>query len=422
MKTIQEIYDFASHAHNNRLLKVNSQSYEIPYGWHLLRVMLRLGKNATYREKAVALLHDILEDTDVTISELSNFIQDPQIVEDVILCSDNYFPDFSKKEKMEMLSASRNFTVIRVKHADIYDNLGFERMSILFKILSDQYAQKPISQREKKYARNIEPFQTLARVNKITSVEDPEQFRIPKSYPTYYDMLNILQAHEINRTVAENILNGEFSDILQIRELLQFLPQNERHTYMEKQNLDKWTFTGKVTWLTSSTGQKYFGIEASPENFKECNEYLLSLGFEDYISNKLARDNGNYHITIINPKDIKSLYKNNPSWKEKLNDFVDQEISISFLGIGKAEKQKSDNPELFDRAYFAVVENPLLLQIREHIGLENTQDFHVTLGFKDKDVFNVSKGVDSIICTPSELHSLSYLHESPSVKKRIKPR
>lgn len=419
MKTIQEIYDFASNAHNTRLIKVNPYSYEVPYGWHLLRVMLRLGPNATYREKAVALLHDILEDTDVSIGELSDFIQDPQIVEDVILCSDNYFPDLSKKEKMEYLSASRNFSVIRVKHADIYDNLGFERMSILFKILSDNYAQKPESQREKKYARNIAPYEVLARVNKITSVEDPEQFRTPKGYPTYYDMLNILQSHEINRVVSKEIISGEFTDLLKIRELLTYLPQHEKGTYMDKQNLDAWHFNGTLTWLTSSTGQKYFGVEISPDYFDECNTYLTSLGLQEHITNKIFRDNDKYHITIVGPKDVKYLYKNNQGWTKELNEFVGQQIMIPFYGIGKAEKPRKDTPAIIDTAYFGVVSHPIFSQIREKLALPNSQDFHVTLGFKDKDVFEVSKGVETVFCTPIKLHEVLYPdHKLTPRKKR----
>jgi hypothetical protein len=56
---------------------------------------------------------------------------------------------------------------------------------------------------------------------------------------------------------------------------------------------------------------------------------------------------------------------------------------VQFLGLGKAQKQ--DN-----KSYFIVVRSEKLQEVRRKYGLSE-QDFHVTLGFKWKDVFGVRK-------------------------------
>lgn len=411
MRTLQEIFEFVKHAHQERLVKVNDYSFLVPYEWHLLRVMFRLGDNATYHEKALALLHDVLEDTNVTKEELLEFLQDPQLVNDVILCSDNYFPDHTKTSKMKMLAETGNIPVIRVKHADVYDNLGFERMFFLDKILYENYLKVPNHSKEKKFKRQLKDFPLLAQINSLV-IENPETFGKPRSYPTYYDMLNILQSQEVNREFSKDILSGEFSDRLMMLKLFEFLTPNEKASYMDKQHLEKWHVQGTLNWLTSSTGQQYFGVEVPSSYFDEMNTYLNSLGLQEHIKNKLTRDDGHYHITIVNPKDMSFLYKNKIAYKETLNKFVGEEISIPFYGIGKASK---DNNE----AYFAVMIHPRFQQVRDSLGLTATQDFHSTLGFNEKDVFGVSKGLDSIICTPVALHANIYPECQVKLKKKF---
>jgi hypothetical protein len=56
---------------------------------------------------------------------------------------------------------------------------------------------------------------------------------------------------------------------------------------------------------------------------------------------------------------------------------------LKFMGIGTAEKAGN-------KAYYIVVRSEKLQEVRKRYGLPE-QDFHVTLGFKWKDVFGVRK-------------------------------
>lgn len=102
-----------------------------PYWTHPVSVMLRLGEKATDDERRVALLHDVLEDTKITLADL--------IVEgfslDVILAvhlltrpSDLQYLDWIK-----MIALSGNKIAIKVKVADLEDNLDPARLARLGK-------------------------------------------------------------------------------------------------------------------------------------------------------------------------------------------------------------------------------------------------------------------------------------------------
>ena len=67
----------------------------------------------------------------------------------------------------------------------------------------------------------------------------------------------------------------------------------------------------------------------------------------------------------------------------RIYETEDALIDLQFLGIGTAEKSGN-------RAYFIVVRSEKLQEVRKRYGLPE-QDFHVTLGFKWKDVFGVRK-------------------------------
>jgi hypothetical protein len=56
---------------------------------------------------------------------------------------------------------------------------------------------------------------------------------------------------------------------------------------------------------------------------------------------------------------------------------------VKLLGIGKSEKHGN-------QSYYVVVRSEQLQDIRQHYGLPE-QDFHVTIGFKHKDVYGVRK-------------------------------
>jgi len=91
------------------------------YIWHPIHVMLNV---KGYNEKIVALLHDIIEDTDVTILDLKNLKFSKEVIEAVDV--------ISKKKDQEYFSylelVKNNSIAKKVKIADLKHNSDLKRL------------------------------------------------------------------------------------------------------------------------------------------------------------------------------------------------------------------------------------------------------------------------------------------------------
>ena len=91
------------------------------YIWHPIRVMLNV---QGYNEKIVALLHDIVEDTDVTILDLKNLKFSKEVIEAVDV--------ISKKKDQEYFSyldlIKNNNIAKKVKIEDLKHNSDLKRL------------------------------------------------------------------------------------------------------------------------------------------------------------------------------------------------------------------------------------------------------------------------------------------------------
>jgi len=110
--TIEETIAFAAKAHEGQLDKMHQ-----PYILHPMRVMLMM---LTFAERTVAILHDVVEDTDATLQDLLDMGY-PKVIIDAI--------DSVTKRKGENYEdfihrASENFIGRKIKKADILDNLS----------------------------------------------------------------------------------------------------------------------------------------------------------------------------------------------------------------------------------------------------------------------------------------------------------
>lgn len=95
----------------------------IDYWYHPLRVMLRLGPNATFIERCAALLHDVLEDTEVTVQDMIDDGFPEQSVEIV----DFYLtrrPDVTYAQYIEKIYNEPSDAPRMCKFADLADNLS----------------------------------------------------------------------------------------------------------------------------------------------------------------------------------------------------------------------------------------------------------------------------------------------------------
>ncbi|CAJ1316156.1 GTP diphosphokinase [Paenibacillus nuruki] len=106
----------ATRAHSGQIDKSG-----LPYILHPLRVMLKM---TTEEERIIAVLHDVLEDTDVTAHDLSAEGFSDEIVEAVQALSrseDEDYHEFVKRAKKNSLARP-------VKIADIEDNMDPSRI------------------------------------------------------------------------------------------------------------------------------------------------------------------------------------------------------------------------------------------------------------------------------------------------------
>ena len=119
-KLLQKAIDWASFAHEGQRDKVG-----MPYILHPLAVMLSLPAYDVMG-RIVAVLHDVIEDTGLTLEHLSKWLP-PHLVEAIDAMSKR------KGEELETYWArvKANPIALRVKRADIAHNTSPERLDML---------------------------------------------------------------------------------------------------------------------------------------------------------------------------------------------------------------------------------------------------------------------------------------------------
>jgi hypothetical protein len=145
-----------------------------------------------------------------------------------------------------------------------------------------------------------------------------------------------------------------------------------------------------LTYIRDTIGNNYLGINI-PNGvvqpfLNELKDLIGESDYEEFTSYQQKRDHGSHHMTVINVMDYNRLSKEigidkfinslEPIFKYELDD-------IRMMGLGTAERNGN-------RAYFVVCESDKLDAIRKRYNLPN-HDFHITLGYKYKDVFGVPK-------------------------------
>lgn len=143
-----------------------------------------------------------------------------------------------------------------------------------------------------------------------------------------------------------------------------------------------------TNYIKDSIGNNYLGVNISNDfvapYLRELEE-VLGDEYEAYVKNQQDRDHGDYHITVVNVMDYNKLCKADMTkFVNSLDKVFKYEINdLKFLGIGTAQKNEN-------RAYFIVCNSERLNAIRNRYELP-PHDFHLTIGFKHRDVFGVRK-------------------------------
>lgn len=116
MATLEQAISLAAKQHEGQVDKANA-----PYILHPLRVMLNV---PTIEHKIVAVLHDILEDTETMIEDLYQFGFQEHIIDAIVA--------LTKKQgetRLEAAQRARQNPIARVvKLADINDNMDLSRI------------------------------------------------------------------------------------------------------------------------------------------------------------------------------------------------------------------------------------------------------------------------------------------------------
>lgn len=143
-----------------------------------------------------------------------------------------------------------------------------------------------------------------------------------------------------------------------------------------------------TNYIKDSIGNNYLGINISNDfvkpYLKELEE-ILGTEYEVYVKNQQDRDHGDYHMTVVNVMDYNKLCKTDMNkFVNSLDKIFKYEINdLKFLGLGTAQKNEN-------KAYFIVCNSEKLNAIRNRYEL-SSHDFHITIGFKHRDVFGVRK-------------------------------
>ena len=153
----------------------------------------------------------------------------------------------------------------------------------------------------------------------------------------------------------------------------------------------------KIDYIKDIVGNNYIGINIYNTAVAPFLEQLKNIedNYDEYVKYQQERDHGHHHITVINVMEYNDLSKKMGVDKfiNSLEPIFNYEFDdVKFMGIGKAERNGN-------RAYFIVVKSEKLQEVRKKYGLPE-QDFHITIGFKFKDVFGVRKNEVIIINDP----------------------
>jgi hypothetical protein len=147
--------------------------------------------------------------------------------------------------------------------------------------------------------------------------------------------------------------------------------------------------TNKIEYIKDIVGNNYIGVNIYVDMVQPYLERLKDIigdEYDIYVKNQQNRDHGHYHITVINVMEYNRLCTEIgiDKFVNSLESSFDFEFNdLKLMGIGTVERSGN-------RAYFIVVKSDQLQEARKKYGLPE-QDFHITLGFKYKDVFGVRK-------------------------------
>ena len=165
-------------------------------------------------------------------------------------------------------------------------------------------------------------------------------------------------------------------------------PQKERLIEQDNKGDDGLTrqknITITVKELKDNSGLVYLGGLVSKA---EISAYLATLKlilgdkYTHYRENQARRDHRLFHLTLINPYEYQHI--------DKTKIVLGQKMNVTLLGVGQVSKDQKES-------FFVVAQSSQADLFRQRHVL-SVKDFHVTLGFSPEDIYNTSKGKETLI-------------------------
>ena len=163
-------------------------------------------------------------------------------------------------------------------------------------------------------------------------------------------------------------------------------------------NINKINGLGSI--IQDSKGNDYLAIKIDEQHFSDFIKLMNNLNLNLELSKKEERDCGEYHVTFLNVMEYQKYEQTNI---EKLNtikkDFLNKSFSLNILGLGSISKDEN-------KTYYLIIENNDINNIcdKNNLPLKN---WHITMGFNNKDLFHAPKDISTIILNIDELNNVS---------------
>lgn len=395
--SLQKVYDLAVEGHS-RFNALDKGGLAL-YHWHLARVAIRLGPSALEEEKKVALCHDLLEDTDITLEDLKNVGLTPAAIEAVQLCSNIYYKDITHKAWMETIGNNQNVWGKKIKLADLADNHSFERMLGL----DNAFRQERLAT-QTSLPKKIKPVPNLSQ--RVFKKIDGSMKKKAHAglWGRYLKDMDILLLNKDSAIWAQDINTSSFGRYEEYRELYSYLGSQEFIDYQQKQNVQGLRVLCEVALLRDRAGQAYVGAWVEPHIAQVYQASLreIDASAESLIAQQLARDKGHQHITILSAQEYgKTLKEAVPAKVALIENMIGQKEVFDFYSIGKLTETftpKQSAATVPNRVYYALCENGRVQSLRQALGFAD-KDLHATLGFEHKDIFNQRKNLATKTCS-----------------------
>lgn len=105
--------------------------------------------------------------------------------------------------------------------------------------------------------------------------------------------------------------------------------------------------------------------------------------FRTLTNNRTARDGDAYHLTVVNPLELTPVL-------QRIALGIDgREFTFELVGLGRCSNSSNET-------WFVVATSVEAAEFRRECGFLPAE-FHVTLGFDPDDVFDMPKGVSSLV-------------------------